>query len=195
VTVLTLLALAACGAPPSSPATSGASDQAAVAAEGPEERVKGFFNTFSEAINDPQINEEAVKAEWTERLAAYAVPDEQESARTSIAATLGQFTGLDMAAMTGQNDLDVRMDVRFNITETRLVEESGDSATVEIVDGTIVMKAVGDDVEQLGDAAAAFNQELPIGDFFAQSGNTSNQIELERIDGVWYLVDALGTGA
>jgi hypothetical protein len=28
-----------------------------------------------------------------------------------------------------------------------------------------------------------------------ESGDTSNQIKLERIDGIWYLIDALGTGA
>ncbi|NJM05630.1 hypothetical protein HC891_04680 [Candidatus Gracilibacteria bacterium] len=117
-----------------------------------------------------------MKAEWTEKLAAYAAPNDQESARTSIASTLGEFTGLDIGEMTGQTNLDVRMDVRFNITETRLAEESGDNATVEIVAGTIVMKPVGEDVEQLGEAAAAFNQELPISDFFGESGNASNQI-------------------
>lgn len=188
-TLIVLLALAGCGA--AGPANTPAAEPAA-AVESPEDRVKNFFATFSDAISDPEISDEARRTEWVDRLVAFAAPAEQAAARTSIESALSEFGGLNIAEMVGQPDLDVRMEVRFNITETRLVEEAGDTATVEVVDGTISMQPVGADVEALGEIANQFTQELPISDFFSDTSDGSAQIELQRVDGVWYLVDALG---
>jgi hypothetical protein len=188
ITLIAMIALAACGAA-NTPATPA---EPAALVESPEDRVKNFFATFSDAISDPELSDAARKEEWVTRLVAFAPPAEQAGARTSIETALGEFTGFNIAEMVGQPDLDVRMDIRFDITETRLVEEAGDTATVEIVDGTISMQPVGADVEALGEMANQFSQELPISDFFSDTNDGSNQIELQRVDGVWYLVDALG---
>jgi hypothetical protein len=167
----------------------------AVPVQTPEERVKGFFDTFTEALNDPQIAEEARKKEWVEKLVAYAPPAEQEGTRTNIVEALDEFTGLNLGELSGQPGLDVRMEVLFRITETKLVEENGDNATVEIVDGLISMKPVGPDVEKLGDTASAFTQEVPIKEFFSDASQGDSQIKLVRVDGIWYLVNALGTSS
>jgi hypothetical protein len=189
LTLVVLLALAACGAQGGAPAVA---PEPAAPVESPEDRVKSFFATFSDAISDPQISDAARRDEWVTRLTAYAAPNDQADARTSIESALGEFGGLNIAEMVGQPELDVRMDVRFTITETRLVEESGDRATVEVVNGTIAMQPVGEDVAELGPLADQFTMELPISDFFSDTSDGSNQIQLQRIDGVWYLIDALG---
>jgi hypothetical protein len=189
LTLVVLLALVACSAPGG---TSAVAPEPAAPVESPEDRVKSFFTTFSDAISDPQISDAARRDEWVTRLTAYAAPNDQADARASIESALGEFGGLNIAEMVGQPDLDVRMDVRFTITETRLVEESGDRATVEVVNGTIAMQPVGEDVAELGPLADQFTMELPISDFFSDTSDGSNQIQLQRIDGVWYLIDALG---
>lgn len=178
--LMVALVLAACGGAATPPA------------ETPEDRVKSFFATFSDAINDPEISDAAKQAEWVDRLVAFAPPDDQAGARESIQTALSEFGSFNIAEMMGQPDLDVRMDVRFAITETQLVSEEGNRAVVEVVNGTITMQVVGDDVAALGDMATTFNQEVPISEFFSDS----TQIELRLVDNVWYLVDALGgTGA
>lgn len=188
--LLLALMLSACGAA----STSSPSQAPAAPVESPEERVKGFFATFSSAISDPEIGDEARQAEWVDRLVDYAAPAEQAQARTELAASLAEFTGMDLGEMTGQPGLDVRLEMNFVITETRLVEESGDTARVEVLDGLLSMRPVGADVEQLGEMADMMTQEVPIGEFFNDAGNDDRIIDLVRVDGVWYIVDTLSMG-
>jgi hypothetical protein len=115
--------LVACGAP--------AAQTPATPPESPEDRVKSFFATFSQALSDPEISTEAKRNEWIDTLTNYATPDNKEDARTAITNTLDEFGSFDIATLTGQTGLDVRMEITFAITETRLAEENGDRAKVE----------------------------------------------------------------
>lgn len=159
----------------------------------PEERVIGFFTLFSEAINDPAITDPARQAELVDQLAEYAAPAERDAVREELATSLAEFTGMDLGEVTGQPELDVRLEIRFDITETRLVTETLDAATVEVVDGMVSMQPVGADVAELGEMAAMITQEIPISEFFADTGNEDRLIELIKVDGVWYLVNALSS--
>ncbi|NJN15158.1 MAG: hypothetical protein HC822_02075 [Oscillochloris sp.] len=187
LSILLVFALGACGT--QGPNAPGAVAEPAAPVESPEDRVKGFFTTFSEALNDPEIGEETRRAEWIDRLTAYSAPDQQTAARSEIETTLAEFGGFDIAELTGQTGLDVRMEIDFAITETRLAEENGDTAKVELLEGAISMKPVGADVEQLGEMAAMLTQEVPISEFFGEAGDESRFIDLQRVDGVWYLMD------
>lgn len=195
-TLVLAAALAACGGASTGPAGGPAAQAPAPTAapvQGPEERIKGFFADFSAAMSDPAIGEEARKAEWVAKLAAYAAPAEQGQARTELEAMLAEFTGLNVGEIVGQPDLNVRMEMLFEITETRLVEERGDSATVELIGGTVSMRPVGADIEKLGAAAAQLTQELPLSEFFGDSDASERQLKLTRVDGVWYILDILGS--
>ncbi|MFV9507311.1 MAG: hypothetical protein AB4911_22395 [Oscillochloridaceae bacterium umkhey_bin13] len=189
-TVLLAALLSACGG---GSAGGGPAPTATPVPIPPEERVKSFFDTFSQAINDPEISDPARQTEWVEQLAAYAAPAERDAVKEELTASLAEFTGMDLGALTGQPDLDARIEITFNITETRMVSETADQAIVEVVDGIVSMKPVGADVAQLGEMAAMMTQDLPISDFFADTGNEDRQIELVKVDGVWYLVNALSS--
>jgi hypothetical protein len=180
--------LSACGGAGSTPAAT------PVPVATPEERVKGFFDTFSAAINDPEISDPARQSEWVERLVDFAPPAEREQASSQLASSLAEFGGMNLGEMIGQEGLDIRLEMTFAITETRLVEESGDRAQVEVVNGMISMQPVGADVEQLGEMAAMMTQEVPISEFFADSDNADRLINLVKIDGVWYLEEVLNLG-
>lgn len=180
--------LSACGGASSTPAAT------PVPVATPEERVRGFFETFSAAINDPEISDPTRQSEWVERLVDYAPPAEREAARGELAGSLAEFGSMNLGEMIGQADMDIRLEMNFAITETRLVEESAERAQVEIVDGMISMQPVGADVEQLGEMASMMTQEVPISEFFSDSDNADRLIDLVKIDGVWYLEEVLNLG-
>lgn len=156
--------------------------------EGPEDRVKGFFATLSEAFNDPDLSDETRRVELATQLAGFAEPAEQDALRDELMTTLAEYGETDFGAMFGEENMDVRLEVKFLITETRLVEESGDSAKVEVLDGIISTQLVGADADKLGEMAAMINQESSIGEFFGEEDD-DRIVELKRIDGVWYFVD------
>jgi hypothetical protein len=62
---------------------------------------------------------------------------------------------------------------------------------VELLDGVISMRPVGSDVEELGEMAAMLTQEVPLSEFFGDAGNESRFVDLQQIDGVWYMLDVL----
>ena len=176
-----LVALAACGGAP------------ATAAIDPETRVKGFFNDFSSALNDPNISQPAKQDEWAGKLAGYAKPDQQNSMKGEMKQALEQFGGIgaQLSSLTGgQANLDIKLQMSFENIQTKLASQSGSSAKVELTGGTLKMGLVGKDVDKLGDVGKSINQETPIAEFLNQtSGNNSNVISLELVDGVWYITD------
>ncbi len=188
VALLLALALAACGGA-QTPAA--APEPTAAPVVDPETRVKSFFADLSAALSDPAIKDEAVQQTWIAKLVGYTMPEQREQASAELSKVIGEFAGFDLGELTGQQGLDVHVAMSFNIDETRLAEEQGDSATVEIVGGTLAMSLAGADVAQLGEQAAAFSQEQDLSAFFGEDVS-DRMIELTKVDGVWYMSDPLG---
>lgn len=170
--------LSACG-------NAGSDTPAAVMVD-PETRVVNFFNTFSEAINDPTISEAATQETRIEELLTFIVPADRDEARAELQGIVTDMGGTNMGQMVGDENLDIRMQVTFNLTETLLVSETDDQAVVEMVDGNVSMQVVGEDIDELGEMSGMLNQELALSDFFGPN-QADRQINLQEIDGVWYL--------
>lgn len=189
--LLVALLLSACGG--AATETAPPAGQAPAASAGPEDRVKGFFATLSEAFNDPNLSDEARRTELSDRLANYVEPSEQAQVRSDLQQALAEYAATDFGSMIGEEGLDIRLEVRFTVTETRLVEESSDRAQVEVLEGTISTKLVGADVEQMGEFADMINQESSISEFFGEDDD-DRLIDLIKIDGVWYFTDVSDFG-
>src|SRR5262245_31423266 len=162
---LLLVALAACGGAPT-------------AAIDPETRVKGFFNDFSSALNDPNISQPAKQDEWAGKLAGYAKPDQQNSMKGEMKQALEQFGGIgaELSGLTGgQANLDIKLQMSFENIQTKLASQSGSSAKVELTGGTLKMGLVGKDVDKLGDVGKSLNQETPIAEFLNQTSGRSEE--------------------
>ncbi|HEU4322160.1 MAG TPA: hypothetical protein VFS21_03340 [Roseiflexaceae bacterium] len=202
---LMLAALAACGsAPTGTGGTGGTGGTAseptaaptAAPAAGPDVRVKDFFGVFGDALSDPDLGEEAKQDEWAGKMAAFALPADQDKAKTEIKKTLKQvgdaFNGMNQA-VAAQN-MDVKLQISFKDVATEIQEQSGDTAKVGLTGGVMKVELTGADVEKLGEAAAQANQEMPLTDFLKQSGSKSTEgFNMKLENNTWYFAD-LATG-
>ncbi len=196
---LTLAALAACGSAPTGGTGgtgSAGSEPTAAPAVGPDVRVKEFFTVFGEALGDPALGEEAKQEEWAGKMAAFALPKDQDKAKTEIKKTLKQvgdaFNGMNQA-VAAQN-LDVKLQIGFKDIATTIQEQSGDTAKVGLTGGVMKVELVGADVEKLGDVAKQTNQEMPLTEFLKSSGSKSTEgFNMKQENNTWYFAD-LATG-
>lgn len=194
---LALVALAACGGSPGTGggSTGGAATAAPTAAPeaaDPETRVKGFFDDFSAALNDPKITEAAAQDEWAGKLAEYAVPDEQTKAKETFKKSLGDFSKAiaQIGQLAGGQNVDLHLKFAFNDIKTKLEEKTADTAKVRLVGGTVKMELTGKDVEKLGDAAKQVNREMTLEEFMKSSSNKDAGLtSLKLVNGTWYITD------
>ena len=197
---LVLVALAACGGSPSTGGSTGGAATAAPTAAptavpeaaDPETRVKGFFDDFSAALNDPKITEAAAQDEWAGKLAKYAVPDEQAKAKETFKKSLGEFSQAiaQIGQLAGGQNVDLHLKFAFNDIKTKLEEKTADTAKVRLVSGTVKMELTGKDVEKLGDAAKQVNREMTLEEFMKSSSNKDAGLtSLKLVNGTWYISD------
>ena len=205
---LVLVALAACGGGAPTGGTGGGSTGGAAtaaptaaptavpAAEDPETRVKGFFNDFSAALNDPKITEAAAQDEWAGKLANYAVPDEQAKAKETFKKSLGEFSQAvgQIGQLAGGQAMDIHLKFAFNNIQTKLEEKTADTAKVRLVGGTVKMELVGKDIDKLGDAAKQINREMSLEEFMKSSNSQNSGVtNLKLVDNTWYISDLATT--
>lgn len=190
---LVLAALAACGSAPTGSTGGSTSAPTAAPAVGPDQRVKDFFGVFGDALSDPELGQEAKQDEWAGKMAAFALPADQDKAKTEIKKTLKQvgeaFSGMNQA-VAGES-MDVKLQISFNDVATTIEEQSGDTAKVKLTGGVMKLELTGDDVAKLGDVATQANREMPLADFLKESssGKSSDGFNMKLENNTWYFAD------
>jgi hypothetical protein len=163
---------------------------ASASVSAPEQQVRGFLNTFSNALNDPDITNARRLQEWLDRLTSYIHPDQRERFRREAGAAMTALVELDIGALADMPGSNIRLQMSFEVTETQLVEEEENHATVEVVDGVIATTLVGADVTELDEhEVRMFAQRIPLSVVFAGEDIGNQTFYLERIDGTWHLVE------
>lgn len=163
--------------------TEAAETDTAALGDDPESRVKGFFASITDAVNSPDVKDEAKRKEMAENILSYMAPDERAANESTITEMLNQIGSRDVSQLLGGQNLDVKLHFVFAVTKTKLVEETADAAKVEMLEANMKMELTGKDVDKLGETAKALSQEQSI----LSSDTEKNIVSLKKIDGVWYL--------
>jgi hypothetical protein len=132
----------------------------------PISRILSYINDMNGAFADKDIATEAKQEEWADKLSKYFLPTEQAAQKAAVQEALASMGIL------------ADMSVKIENVKLEKVSESGDSAEVKFVDGTMTMEFAGQKQEQ---------KLSEIG--LVSGGSTSPEtVKLQKVDGVWYIV-------